>query len=77
MISKWFEIGMLPVIFDVGKTLFSIGIAQGAYYIMRTDRKAGIDKIKYATTGYVILKFSSWFVVVVDKISADALKGLM
>lgn len=77
MISKWFEIGALPVIFDVGKTIFFIGLSQGAYYIMRTDRKAGIDKIKYATTGYVILKFSTWFVMVVDRISADALKGLM
>lgn len=76
MISRAFESGIMPVMYDIGKTLLIIGLFQGSYYIMRTDRKNGIDKIKYATTGYIMLKFINWFILLVDKIASEAIKGL-
>lgn len=76
MISRAFESGIMPVMYDIGKTLLIIGLFQGSYYIMRTDRKNGIDKIKYATTGYIMLKFINWFILLVDRIATEAIKGL-
>lgn len=76
MISSAFQAGIMPVMFDIGKTLLMIGLFQGSYYIMRADRKGGIDKIKYATMGYIMLKFINWFIALVDMIALEAMRGL-
>jgi hypothetical protein len=76
-ISNAVIVGAMPIMYDIGKTLLIFGLFQGAYYIMRTDKKAGIDKMKYAITGYVMIKFISYIILLIDNVAEEALKGLM
>jgi len=62
----------MPYVFDVGKLMLKIGVVQGAYFIMRSDRKNGIDKIKYSSLGYIMLKFIDIFIALIDEIVRNA-----
>lgn len=69
IISKVFDEAIMPYILDAGKTVLKITVVQGAYYMMRSDRKNGIDKVKYGATGYVMLRCVDLFIGVVDEIA--------
>ena len=71
VISRVFDESIMPYVYDIGKLLLKVGIVQGAYYVMRADRKAGIEKIKYASFGYIMLKFIDVFINIIDEISAN------
>ena len=72
IISKVFDQSIMPYVFDVGKLMLKIGVVQGAYFIMRSDRKNGIDKIKYSSLGYIMLKFIDIFIALIDEIVRNA-----
>lgn len=71
VISSVFDESIMPYVYDIGKLLLKVGIVQGAYYVMRADRRAGIEKIKYASFGYIMLKFIDVFIKIIDEISAN------
>lgn len=71
VISTVFDNSIMPYVYDIGKLLLKVGIVQGAYYVMRADRRAGIEKIKYASFGYIMLKFIDVFIKIIDEISAN------
>lgn len=76
IISKAFEQGVMPIIQDGLCMIAEISTAQGVYAIARGDRKTGIDKIKYAVTGYVMIKFVPQLFDFVDKVVANATNAM-
>jgi len=76
IISRAFEQGVLPIIQDGMCMIAEISTAQGIYAIARGDRKTGVDKIKYAISGYVMIKFVAQLFDFVDKVVQNATKAM-
>lgn len=59
----------LPLCWDVGKVLFAIGCIQGVYMLIRSDTKGFINKTKWATIGYIALRFIQVFITFIDTLA--------
>lgn len=71
ILTNKFNVILMPYINDFFRLMLKIFIMQGAFYIMKKDRKEGIDKIKYAGIGYCVLKFTDIFVGIIDQIAGS------
>ena len=56
----------MPLVWDFGKVLLVVGIIRGIYMLMNTDVKGFVNKTKWATTGYIILRFIQVFTSMID-----------
>jgi hypothetical protein len=65
----------LPMAYDIGKIILFACILQGAYMLMRSDIKGSVNKFKYAAFGYIILRFTSVFIVLIDTIAQQVTAG--
>ena len=72
-LSTAFNSGIMPILIDIGKVIFSCCVVFGAYYIMRKQFVIGIDSIKWAAIGYIALRLTQGFTNLVDSI-ANGLK---
>jgi len=72
-LSTAFNSGIMPILIDIGKVIFSCSVVYGAYYIMRKQFVIGIDSIKWAAIGYIALRLTQGFTNLVDSI-ANGLK---
>jgi len=72
VISEYFNYGVMPILLDAIKVIFKVSVVQGIYYILRSDRKTGIDRIKHATTGYIMFKFIDIFISLIDEVVNNA-----
>lgn len=61
----------MPYIWDCAKVLLYVGVIQGVYYIMRADTKQATNKIKYASMGYILIRFIDVFVSLVDTVASS------
>lgn len=59
----------MPYVWECAKVLLYAGLIQGVYYIMRADTKQATNKIKYASTGYILIRFIDVFVRLVDTVA--------
>lgn len=69
IISNTFRTNLMPIVWDIGKTILWVSIPGGFYLIMRRNHKEGWERIKWACIGYIGLKFTDTFVNIVDKIA--------
>lgn len=60
---------LLPICWDIGKVLFAVGCIQGVYMLMRSDAKGFINKTKWATSGYILLRFIQVFITFIDTLA--------
>lgn len=59
----------MPYVWDCAKVLLYYGVIQGVYFIMRADTKQATTKIKYASMGYIMIRFIDVFVRLVDTVA--------
>ena len=74
IISSTFDSSIMPYVYDFFKLMLKIGMVQGAFYVMKMDKKMGIDKVKYAVIGYTMLKFTDVFIKIIDQIAINAIR---
>jgi len=72
-LSTAFNNGIMPILIDIGKVIFSCSVVYGSYYIMRKQYVVGIDSIKWAAIGFISLRLCQGFTNLVDSI-ANGLK---
>lgn len=61
----------MPYVWECAKIMLYVGCIQGAYYLMRADTKQSVTKIKYASMGYVLIRFIDVFVRLVDSVATN------
>jgi len=69
LISEAFIKHGMPIMFDIGKTIFYCTSTYGTYYIMRKQYGEGIERAKAAAIGYICLRSINLFTDIVDKIT--------
>ena len=69
-LSNAFNVGIMPILIDVGKIIFQCSTVYGAYYIMRKQYQIGLDSIKWAAIGYIALRLTHGFTLLVDSIAS-------
>jgi hypothetical protein len=67
-ISNAFKAGIMPVMYDIGKVIFWCSSVYGVYYIIRRNYREGVDRLKWATIGYICLRLLDAFTKLVDVI---------
>lgn len=72
IISETFKANMMPIMIDIGKTIFYCTTAYATYYIMRKQYREGVDRIKASAIGYICLRWMDTFVMIVDKVAGNA-----
>lgn len=74
--SDAFREYVVPIIFDGIEVVFVSSLIQGCFYIMRGDKNTGIDKIKFATLGYLMTNGVYLFKEIIDGIIYKSTLGL-
>jgi hypothetical protein len=64
-----FRTSISPILFDVGKTLVWCSVAYGTYYVIQMRFTEGINRIKWALIGYIILRTTDAFMTITDTIA--------
>lgn len=57
------------------KMILYIAFIRCVYYVMRSDIKSGVTNIRNATIGYIIFKFATIFITIVDNIANQVSAG--
>jgi len=70
-LSTAFNSGIMPILIDIGKIIFSCSVVYGAFYIMRKQYVVGVDSIKWAAIGYIALRLTQGFTSLVDNIASN------
>lgn len=68
-LSRAFKIGILPILFDIGRIIFWCSVVYGTYHIIRRQYPEGSDRIKWAAIGYICLRLTNGFTELVDNIA--------
>ena len=66
-----FRVSIIPIFMEIGKVLLYVSVFYGAYHIIRSQYQRGVDKIKWAAIGYIILQMTDAFVKIVDNIAKN------
>ena len=61
----------MPYVWECAKIMLYVGCIQGAYFLMRADTKQSVDKIKFASMGYILIRFIDVFVRLVDSVATN------
>jgi len=67
---------VMPILYDGIDIVFRFSLLQGGFYIMRGDKKAGIDRIKFATIGFLGIKFINTFINIINDVAQKATLGM-
>lgn len=68
-LSNAFRIGIMPILYDIGKIIFMCSVVYGTFYIIRKQYPEGSERIKYAAIGYIVLRLTDGFCQLVDQIA--------
>lgn len=69
VISETFKENGLPIMIDIGKTIFYCTATYATYYIMRKQYREGMERVKASAIGYICLRWMDTFVTIVDKVA--------
>jgi len=64
-----FKNSIAPIIFEIGKTLTWCSVVYGTYYIIQMRYTEGVNRIKWACVGYIVLRMTDSFMVLVEKVA--------
>lgn len=64
-----FQTSIAPLFYDIGKTLFWCSVAYGGYHIIQMRYTEGINRIKWAAIGWIILRMTDQFLQLTDKVA--------
>lgn len=70
MISDEFAKSVMPILFDIGKTIFMCTSVYATYYIMRKQYGEGVERAKAAAIGYICMRSIDKFIDIVDKVTS-------
>ena len=68
-LSNAFRVGIMPILYDIGRVIFWCSIVYGTYFIIRKNYPEGSERIKLAAVGYIILRLTDGFCQLVDQIA--------
>lgn len=66
-----FRSSIVPIFMEIGKVLLYVSVFYGAYHIIRSQYTKGVEKIKWAAIGYIMLQMTDAFVSIIDKIAQN------
>jgi hypothetical protein len=71
VISGAFNEHIMPIMIDIGRTIFMCTVAYATYYLMRKQYREGVERIKAAAIGYICLSGMNLFIRIVDQIAGS------
>lgn len=66
-----FNSSIMPIFMEIGVVLFKCSVIYGIYRIIRSQYTQGVTQIKWAAIGYISLRLTDAFVVLVDNIAKN------
>lgn len=66
-----FKTSITPILFETGKLLAWCSISYGTYYIIQMRYTEGINRIKWAMIGYIVLRMTDSFMTLTDNIATN------
>ena len=66
-----FKSSITPIFFEIGKLLSWCSISYGTYYVIQMRYTEGINRIKWAMIGYIILRMTDSFMTLTDSIATN------
>ena len=70
-IAQAFDTSVMPIFMEIGVVLFKCCVVYGIYFLIRMQYTEGVNRIKYAVLGYIILRMTDSFVDLVDQIARN------
>lgn len=64
-----FSSAIAPIFFEIGKLIAYCSISYGTYYVIQMRYTEGINRIKWAMIGYVILRMTDSFMTLTDNVA--------
>lgn len=71
IISQTFNQHLMPIMIDIGRTIFMCTTAYATYYLMRKQYREGVERIKAAAIGYICLSGMNLFIRIVDQVASS------
>lgn len=71
-----FKSSVSPILFEAGKLLTWCSIAYGTYYVIQMRYSEGINRIKWAMIGYIILRMTDSFMTLTDTIARNITQNI-
>lgn len=67
---------IVPILFDGIDIVFKVSLYQAGFYLMRGDKKASIDRAKFATLGFLGIKFIDTFINIINEVAQRTTSGM-
>lgn len=64
-----FKTSITPIFYEIGKLLTWCSISYGAYYVIQMRYSEGVNRIKWAAIGYIVLRMTDSFMTLIDNIA--------